>query len=116
VGKAPLKEEEEKEDCDTHFKRKWKKPKSQEPTPKEPTWKKATQKEPHKKQVVKRARQDTQKALTIVASESVAEVPPPLITMFPSQKETPKEPAQVPGKFDSFRIIFLYHFLLYFCD
>ena len=58
--------------------------------------------------MVKRTRQDTQKASTSIASESVAKVPPSLIIRLPSQKETPKEPTQIPGKLDSFHIIFLY--------
>ena len=103
AGKAPLEEEEEEKDRDTHFKRKRKMPE-----PKEPTRKEANQKEPRKKQVAKRASRDTQKASTLAASESVAEVPPPLIIKLPSRKETPKEPAHVPGKLDSFYIIFLY--------
>ena len=61
AGRAPIEEEEEEEeqkDRDTHFKWKRKKPELKEPAPKEFTKQKATQKEPHKKQVVKRARQE----------------------------------------------------------
>ena len=81
-----------------------------EPTPKEFTKQKATQKEPHKKQVVKKACLDTQKASTATASESVAKVPPSLIIRLSSQKETPKEAAQVPGKLDFLHIILLHPF------
>ena len=55
VGKAPLEEEEEEENCDTHFKRKRKKPELKELVSKEPTKKEPTQKEPRKKQVVNMA-------------------------------------------------------------
>ena len=91
AGKASLEEEEEEEDPDTHFKRKRKKLE-----PKETARKKSTQKKPHKKQVVKKAHRHTQKASTGAVTESVAEVPPPLIIRLPGQKETPRETAQVP--------------------
>ena len=61
---------------------------------------------------MKRTRRDAQKASTAAASESIAEVSPPLIIKSPSRKETPKELAQVPGKLDFLHIIFLYSFLL----
>jgi len=63
---------------------------------------------------VKKARRDTQKASTTVASESVAEVSPPLTIRVPSQKATLREHAQVPDKLDFFHIISF--ILFYFHD
>jgi len=74
------------------------------------TRKEPTRKELRKKQVMKKAFRDTQKVSTAVKSESVEGVPPPLIIRLPSQKGTPREPAQ--GELDFLHIIFLYPFLL----
>jgi len=61
--------------------------------------------------VIKRDHRDARQASTAAVSEFVPEVPLPLLIIrLPGQKETPKEPAQIPGKLGSLHTIFFSFF------